>query len=170
MINLTVQSETLARAVKRAKEKNIIIPTLKQQRDPGLIPEGVVSRLKNIGLWDIDPLNLFRVHQTRDGLDKPRLVDLVWNLRDDKAVFARALVGFHGHFRPDYRLPAACPIGQFDAFRSADDAARREVRPLDELHQVVTLGLGVVDKMDYRVTDFREVVRGATGRHAYCNS
>jgi cysteine synthase len=61
VIDLTVNSEALARVVERAREKNIIIPTFKQQRDPNLIPDAIVSRLKNIGLWDIDPLNLFRI-------------------------------------------------------------------------------------------------------------
>ena len=61
MIDLTVVPEALERAVKRAKEKSIIIPTFKQQKDPGRIPDAVVSKLKNIGLWDIDPLNLFRI-------------------------------------------------------------------------------------------------------------
>jgi cysteine synthase len=61
MIDLTVVPEALERAVKRAREKRIIIPTVKQQKDPGRIPEAIVSRLKNIGLWDIDPLNLFRI-------------------------------------------------------------------------------------------------------------
>ncbi len=61
MIDLSVVPEPLERAVKRAKEKSIIIPTFKQQKDPGRIPQAIVSRLKNIGLWDIDPLNLFRI-------------------------------------------------------------------------------------------------------------
>ena len=61
MIDLTVNSEALARAAERARERNIIIPTFKQQRDPALIPDTIVSRLKTIGLWDIDPLNLFRI-------------------------------------------------------------------------------------------------------------
>jgi cysteine synthase len=61
MIDLTVNPQALERAVQRAREKNIIIPTLKQQRDPGLIPDPIVAKLKNIGLWDIDPLNLFRI-------------------------------------------------------------------------------------------------------------
>ncbi len=62
MIDLTVNSDQLARAVERARERNIIIPTFKQQRDPGLIPDAIVSKLKTIGLWDIDPLNLFRIN------------------------------------------------------------------------------------------------------------
>jgi cysteine synthase A len=61
VIDLTIYSEALERAVKRAREKNIIIPTFKQQRDPGLIPEKILDHLKNVGLWDIDPLNLFRI-------------------------------------------------------------------------------------------------------------
>lgn len=61
MIDLTVHPEPLERAVKRARERNIIIPTFKQQRDPGLIPDKILAKLKKIGLWDVDPLNLFRI-------------------------------------------------------------------------------------------------------------
>jgi cysteine synthase len=61
VIDLTVFPATLARAVERAREKNIIIPTFKQQRDPGLIPEAIIAKLKTVGLWEIDPLNLFRI-------------------------------------------------------------------------------------------------------------
>jgi len=61
VIDLTIVPEALDRAAQRAKERNIVIPTFKQQRDPGEIPDSVVSRLKNVGLWDIDPLNLFRI-------------------------------------------------------------------------------------------------------------
>ena len=61
MIDLTVVPEAFERAVKRARERNIIIPTFKQQKDPDRIPDAIVSKLKNIGLWDIDPLNLFRI-------------------------------------------------------------------------------------------------------------
>jgi cysteine synthase len=61
MIDLTLHPEALERAVNRAKERNIIIPTFKQMRDPALIPEKIISRLKNIDLWAVDPLNLFRI-------------------------------------------------------------------------------------------------------------
>jgi cysteine synthase len=61
MIDLTIHPERLARAVERARERQIIIPTFKQQRDPKLIPPVVVAKLKNVGLWDINPLNLFRI-------------------------------------------------------------------------------------------------------------
>jgi cysteine synthase len=61
MIDLTIYPAVLERTVARARERNIIIPTLAQQRDPGRIPPAIVGRLKSVGLWDIDPLNLFRI-------------------------------------------------------------------------------------------------------------
>ena len=61
MIDLTVNPEVLERSAKRARERNIIIPTFKQQRQPDLIPDTIVAKLKSIGLWDLDPLNLFRI-------------------------------------------------------------------------------------------------------------
>jgi len=61
MIDLTIYPEILDRAVRRARERNIIIPTFKEQRDPSLIPAAVAARLKTVGLWDLDPLNLFRI-------------------------------------------------------------------------------------------------------------
>jgi cysteine synthase len=61
MIDLTINEERLARAVQRARERNIIIPTLKQQKDPDLIPAAIRARLKTVGLWDVNPLNLFRI-------------------------------------------------------------------------------------------------------------
>ncbi len=61
MIDLTIDPELRKRAIARAKERNIIIPTLKQQKDPGLIPDKIVDKLKHVGLWDVDPLNLFRI-------------------------------------------------------------------------------------------------------------
>jgi len=61
MIDLTVHQEPLKRAVERARERKIRIPTFKQMRHPELIPADVVEDLKSIGLWDINPLNLFRI-------------------------------------------------------------------------------------------------------------
>ncbi len=62
MIDLTIQDDAaLERAVRRARERNIIIPTFKQQRDPSLIPAVFRDKLAGVGLWDLDPLNLFRI-------------------------------------------------------------------------------------------------------------
>ncbi len=61
MIDLTVNEEALERAVMRARERNIILPTLKQMVDPRLIPDRIKEGLENAGLWDLNPLNLFRI-------------------------------------------------------------------------------------------------------------
>ncbi len=60
-IDLTIDTATLERTVKLARERRIIIPTLKQQIDPRLIPEPIVAGLKEVALWDLNPLNLFRI-------------------------------------------------------------------------------------------------------------
>ncbi|HEC35313.1 MAG TPA: pyridoxal-5-phosphate-dependent protein subunit beta, partial [Anaerolineae bacterium] len=68
MIDLTIHEEQLKRTVQRAHERNIIIPTFAQMEDPSLIPNAIKARLKNIGLWDITSLNLFRITWKNDPL------------------------------------------------------------------------------------------------------
>ncbi len=61
MIDLTIHPEGLEHAVERARERNIIIPTFAQQKNPALIPDSIKAELAHIGLWDITPRNLFRI-------------------------------------------------------------------------------------------------------------
>ena len=61
MINLTINQEQLKKTVGRARDKNIIIPTFKQMKNPELIPDKIKERLEEIGLWDINSYNLFRI-------------------------------------------------------------------------------------------------------------
>jgi cysteine synthase A len=60
-IDLTMQSDRLERSIRRARERNIIVPTFAQMKNPDLVPEKVKSDLKGIGLWDVAPRNLFRI-------------------------------------------------------------------------------------------------------------
>ncbi len=60
-IDLTIYPDKLERAIQRARERKFIIPTMAQQKDPSLIPQDIKDRLQNIGLWDLHPLNLFRI-------------------------------------------------------------------------------------------------------------
>jgi cysteine synthase A len=66
MIDLTLNEAALERAVQRARERNIIIPTFKQMTDPSLIPDIIKEQLKGVGLWDLNPLNLFRISWHND--------------------------------------------------------------------------------------------------------
>ncbi|PID85451.1 MAG: pyridoxal-5-phosphate-dependent protein subunit beta, partial [Chloroflexi bacterium] len=62
LIDLTIHDEgKLEQAIQRARKQNIIIPTFKQMIDPSLTPEPIKKKLANVGLWDLNPLNLFRI-------------------------------------------------------------------------------------------------------------
>ena len=61
MIDLRRDETQLQRTIQRAKERNIIIPTFQQIKNPELIPDKIKAQLKHIGLWDINSYNLFRV-------------------------------------------------------------------------------------------------------------
>ncbi|MDY6895673.1 MAG: pyridoxal-phosphate dependent enzyme [Thermotogota bacterium] len=75
MIDLTINKEVLEKAVGRAKENNIIIPTFAQMRDPNLIPEKIKQKLKNIGLWDVNSYNLFRITWKNEPVPKGGLYE-----------------------------------------------------------------------------------------------
>ena len=49
------------KAIERFREKGIVLPTFAQMRNPELVPEKITAQLKNIGLWDLHPANLFRI-------------------------------------------------------------------------------------------------------------
>jgi len=60
-IDLTIHKDRRARAIQRARERNIVIPTFAQMKDPAKIPAKGKEELKGIGLWDVHPRNLFRI-------------------------------------------------------------------------------------------------------------
>ena len=62
VIDLTLQPERRKRAIQRARERNIVIPTYAQMKDPAKIPAKIKQELAGIGLWDLHPRNLFRIN------------------------------------------------------------------------------------------------------------
>ena len=56
----------LDRAAKLCRERRVIIPTLAQMRDPAKIPDKVKKALPSVRLWDVNPLNLFRITWKND--------------------------------------------------------------------------------------------------------
>lgn len=58
---MSTTEQVLENTIKRCRERHIIIPTYKQMRNPELIPEKIKLKLKTIGLWDLNSLNLFRI-------------------------------------------------------------------------------------------------------------
>jgi cysteine synthase len=55
------QKAQLERAIWRARERAVLIPTFEQMVRPELIPDEVAKKLTGVGLWDTDPINLFRI-------------------------------------------------------------------------------------------------------------
>jgi len=68
--NKITNSETRAKAIKRFREKGIVLPTFAQMRNPELIPQNIKNKLKTIGLWDLNPLNLFRINWHNEPTEK----------------------------------------------------------------------------------------------------
>lgn len=77
VIDRVTNPKALENAVKRFREKSIILPTFQQQQNPELIPEKIKEKLKNIGLWDINPLNLFRITWKNEPKEKGGLFSQV---------------------------------------------------------------------------------------------
>jgi len=56
-----VNEAVLAKTIARCRERQVVIPTFAQQRDPSRVPEPIKKRLASIGMQDVNPLNLFRI-------------------------------------------------------------------------------------------------------------
>ena len=61
MIDLHRNEEVLEKSVQRARERNILLPTLHQMAHPEEVPEKIKEKLKHTDLWAVDPVNLFRI-------------------------------------------------------------------------------------------------------------
>jgi cysteine synthase A len=70
MIDLTIDKGRRQHAVQRAKERGIRIPTFAQMKDPSLIPDEMKKQLKDVGLWDVDPRNLYRITWKNEPVEK----------------------------------------------------------------------------------------------------
>jgi cysteine synthase len=53
--------EVIKKTAARCQKHGIVLPTFAQMRDPSLIPSSIKARLKGVGLWDVNPVNLFRI-------------------------------------------------------------------------------------------------------------
>ena len=70
MINLKMNKEVRANNIKRCRERGIILPTFNEMKNPDLIPDKVKEKLVEVGLWDVNPLNLFRITWKNEPTEK----------------------------------------------------------------------------------------------------
>ncbi len=67
---MKVNQDVLDRTVNQCRDRKVLLPTFAQMRDPGLVPDKVKDRLKQVGLWDVDPINLFRISWKNEPTEK----------------------------------------------------------------------------------------------------
>ncbi|GAB4187261.1 MAG: pyridoxal-phosphate dependent enzyme [Phycisphaeraceae bacterium] len=58
---MTIKQSVLERTLERCRERRVLLPTFAQMRDPSRVPQKIKDRLRQVGLWDLDPANLFRI-------------------------------------------------------------------------------------------------------------
>ena len=61
MIDLTKNESKIQQNAKHCQERKIKLPTFGQMQNPETIPEEIKDELKNVGLWETHPANLFRI-------------------------------------------------------------------------------------------------------------
>ena len=69
-IDLTVDEARRARAVQRARDQKISIPTFAQMKNPSLIPDDMREDLGKLGLWDVTPHNLYRINWKNESIEQ----------------------------------------------------------------------------------------------------
>ena len=70
IIDSVVDKKVLEKTAKHFSEKKIILPTFEQLKNPHNIPDKIKDQLKSIGLWDLHPLNLFRINWKNEPIEK----------------------------------------------------------------------------------------------------
>jgi len=58
--------EIIRKTARRCRNREIVIPTFKQLRDPTHVPTSVRARLADVGMSDLNPINLFRITWKND--------------------------------------------------------------------------------------------------------
>ena len=120
--------------------------------EPHAVPVGLVPEIAD-GVGPALP------HHLRDRLDDPRLVHLVWQLRDhEQALTVSALL--HVQARPHVHQPSTGLVRLPDPVTTPDVSAGREIRPLHVLQQVRHLAIRIV----YQPIRSREKLAEVVGR------
>ena len=70
MSKMEINEAVLEKTVQRCRERNIVIPTFSQQMDPTKVPDKIKQRLKQVGMQDLDPANLFRITWKNEPVDQ----------------------------------------------------------------------------------------------------
>lgn len=97
-----VNETILKKTVERCRERHIAIPTFAELRDPTKIPDKIKKRLLSVGLWDVNPLNLYRITWKNEPKEKGGLFNTGnWIEFPSELTGSRArIVGLIGKYFP----------------------------------------------------------------------
>ena len=70
LINLEKHPDIIKKNVARCKEKGITLPTFEEMKHPEKISDDIKAKLKETGLWDVDPVNLYRITWHNEPVEK----------------------------------------------------------------------------------------------------
>jgi cysteine synthase len=79
LINLQIDEKQLKKNKESAQKREVVIPTLAQMKDPNKIPIKVKDKLRHTGLWDVDPINLFRISWKNEPVKEGGLYNVLPN-------------------------------------------------------------------------------------------
>ena len=111
----------------------------------------------------MDTFDTLVLYKVRNVFDESCLVYHVRDLSNYDAVSALDLLNVRSC--PEGDLAAACSVGSSHSGTAHDNAAGREVRSLDALHDLVESTLRIVDEKIDTVDNFTKVVRRNVGSH-----
>ena len=90
----------LNKTIKRCSERNIILPTFKQLKNPSQIPHTIIDKIKDIDFQETHSLNLFRINWRNDtnskGIGEINYLEIPKELTGVKA----RIIGLVGKFFP----------------------------------------------------------------------
>jgi cysteine synthase len=69
IIDTIVDKKVLEKTAKHFADKKIILPTFAQLINPNTIPDKIQDQLKSVGLWDLHPVNLFRINWKNEPIE-----------------------------------------------------------------------------------------------------
>jgi len=70
MIDLSVHPQTLEKNIAFCREKKIVLPTFEMMKKPEKISATIIDQLKEVGLWEVHPRNLFRITWANEPVEK----------------------------------------------------------------------------------------------------